>query len=113
VIADHGRVWTLHRGDDGELLADLVVTGGDFPWLHGRVHAHEGLAGVRPLFAEELRLLESIDDDVAFWERSYEQVREAVNLRYPDGREVPEFLLHIDGDQAWWRWSDQPFQEES
>jgi hypothetical protein len=25
------RVWQLIRGD--ELLAELVVTGGDFPWL--------------------------------------------------------------------------------
>lgn len=85
-MSTNDRVWTLHRCDDGELLADFVVTGGDFPWLHGRVRAYEGLAGVRPLFAEE--------------------------LRYPDGREVPEFLLHVDGEDAWWRWSDEPFDPE-
>ena len=29
----------------------------------------------------------------------------------PDGRPVPEFLLHVDGDDAWWRWSDEPFTQ--
>jgi hypothetical protein len=32
-------------------------------------------------------------------------------LTYPDGRDVPEYLLHIDGDEAWWRWSDEPFDK--
>ncbi|GIJ13108.1 hypothetical protein Van01_63220 [Micromonospora andamanensis] len=43
----------------------------------------------------------------------YETVRNAVTLRYPDGQEVPEFLLHLDGDEAWWRWSDEPFDEQN
>ncbi|MEV6847472.1 hypothetical protein [Actinoplanes sp. NPDC051411] len=36
----------------------------------------------------------------------------AVTLRYPEGNEVPEFLLHIQGDEAWWRWSDEPFDDD-
>jgi hypothetical protein len=28
-----------------------------------------------------------------------------------DGHPVAEFLLHSDGDDAWWRWSDTPFVE--
>jgi hypothetical protein len=24
---------------------------------------------------------------------------------------VAEFLLHIQGDQAWWRWSYEPFDD--
>jgi hypothetical protein len=47
------------------------------------------------LFAEELRLLDHIDDETASWEAAYDAVREAVVLRYPDGNEVPEFLLHV------------------
>jgi hypothetical protein len=27
-------------------------------------------------------------------------------MTFPDGRDVPEWLLHIDGDEAWWRWAD-------
>lgn len=105
------QIWTLHRRADDELVAALVVTGGDFPWLHARVEDRPGLAALRPLFAEELRLLDDGDGDVAAWERAYDAVSAAVRLRYPDGGEVPEFLLHLDGDEAWWRWSDEPFDD--
>ncbi|MEV0716800.1 hypothetical protein [Asanoa sp. NPDC050611] len=108
-MSDDG-VWTLHRRDGGELLADLVVTDGDFPWLNARVEARAGLAEFRPLFAAELRLMEDADEA---WERAYDAIRAAVTLRYPDGREVPEFLLHLDGDDAWWRWSDEPFDADA
>ena len=43
------------------------------------------------------------------WEPAYGRVREAVSLAAPDGRRVPEFLLHIQDESAWWRWSDEPF----
>jgi hypothetical protein len=114
VVSDHrGDVWTLHRRDDGKILADLVVTSGDFPWLNARVDQREGFDDIRPLFVEELRLLDRIGGDVEPWERAYEAVRSAVILRYPQGHKVPEFLLHIDGDDAWWRWSDEPFGDNS
>lgn len=106
------ETWSLHRRAGGEALASFVVTGGDFPWLHARVEAAAGLADVRSLFAAELRLLDRVDDDVEAWERAYDAVREAVVLRCPDGRDVPEFLLHVDGDEAWWRWSDEAFDDD-
>ena len=101
----------MHRRGDGRHLADLVVTGGDFPWLHARVEPGEGLAEVLPLFAAELLLLDR-DDDIESWERAYDAIRAAVTLRYPRGHQVPEFLLHLDGDEAWWRWSAEPFDED-
>jgi hypothetical protein len=112
VVDDRSDTWTLHRRDDGRKLADLIVTGGDFPWLNARVDAGEGLAELRPLFAEELRLLKRVNDDVESWERASDAVRNAVTLRYPEGHEVPEFLLHVAGEDAWWRWSDEPFDDE-
>ena len=112
-VSDSGGVWTLHRRDDGRVLAELVVTDGDFPWLNARVDPRDGLADVLPLFADELRRLDGIDDDEESWERAYDAIRAVVTLRYPAGHEVPEFLLHIDGDEAWWRWSDEPFDEGS
>ncbi|MFR9778421.1 hypothetical protein ACL02O_20510 [Micromonospora sp. MS34] len=63
MVDHHSGTWTLHQRD-GRVLADLVVTGGDFPWLNARVDPREGLAEVRPLFAKELRLLDGIDEDV-------------------------------------------------
>jgi hypothetical protein len=99
------ETWWLYRG--GELIAELEVTERDFPWLYARLHPRPGFEELRPLFAEEQRLAESEDDDA--WQGAYDRVRAAVELRYPDGRAVPEFLLHVDGDDAWWRWSDEPF----
>jgi hypothetical protein len=37
------------------------------------------------------------------------RARDAVSLAGPSGRRVPELLLHIQGDNAWWRWNDEPF----
>jgi hypothetical protein len=54
-----------------------------------------------------------VDNHVEKWEAAYEKVRAAVTLKYPDGGEVPEFLLHIDKCEAWWRWSDEAFEHES
>ena len=106
-----GATWQLYRGET--LVAELVVTDNDFPWLYARVVALEGFEEIRHLFVEEQRLLDTIStgdvapEDVDAWEAAYDRVREAVTLRYPHGGVVPEFLLHIDGDQAWWRWTDE------
>ncbi len=101
-MSEAGRVWQLVRGD--ELLAGLVVTGGDFPWLNAKVRPATGFAEIRPLFDEELRRLEFLDDDLEQREAAYRRIREVVHLLAPDGRPVPEFLLHIEGEDAWWRW---------
>jgi hypothetical protein len=108
-VNDGERVWRLMQGK--ELLAELVVTGGDFPWLNARMRPAPGFEAIRPLFEQELRALERIDDDPGSWEAAYDRIRVAVSLLYPDGRPVPEFLLHVDGDDAWWRWSDEPFTQ--
>jgi hypothetical protein len=108
-MSDEARVWRLVDGDG--LLAELMVTGGDFPWLNAEVRPTERFARIRPLFEEELRRVDHLDDDDASWEAAYDRNRQAVSLLYPDGQAVPEFLLHIDGDEAWWRWSDEPFPE--
>jgi hypothetical protein len=104
-----GETWRLYH--EQELLGQLVVTDADFPWLNGRFQAEAGFETVRPLFEEELRLLDAVDDDVDAWEAAYGQVRDAVSLAAPDGRRVPEFLLHIQGGNAWWRWNDEPFPD--
>jgi hypothetical protein len=108
-MSDADPVWRLVRGD--ELLAELVVTDADFPWLNARVRPAAGFAGVRPLFDDELRRLEDLDEEPEQWEAAYRSIREVVRLLTPDGRAVAEFLLHIEGENAWWRWSDEPFPE--
>lgn len=92
-----GDKWTLHRKTDGSRLADLVIYDWDFPWVNARVEAAEGLVDLRPLFTEEVACLKRADDDVDSWELAYEAVRGAVTLRDPEGTDIPEFLLHVDG----------------
>jgi hypothetical protein len=102
------QVWQLHSGDGpvGEILIDEA----DFPWLSGRFAATPAFEPLRELFARELALVERLEAEPDEWERAYGEIRRRVSLISPDGP-VPEFLLHIDGDTAWFRWSDKPFDE--
>lgn len=102
-----GAVWDLRRGD--EVLAELVVTVPDFPWLGGVLAPAAGFADVRPLFEEELRLSRLTEDDGAWievWEQHLERLWSAVRLVDPDGVEVHDWVLHVDGTEAEWRWVD-------
>jgi hypothetical protein len=109
-----GEKWQLRR--DGEVLGEITITDADFPWLSGSFAARAGFAEVVPLFAEELALSEvMLDDDseatVDAWETAYDRIAKSMTLVAPSGP-VAEFLLHIDADAAWFRWSDEPFGED-
>jgi hypothetical protein len=86
-------VWKLYAGD--ELVADLVVTGLDDPWLIAHVEPGPALDRYRPAF----------DDDSA--DPSHAEMRRALRLRRPDGATVSAYSLHVDGDEAWWRWTEE------
>jgi hypothetical protein len=105
------EIWRLHAADDDAVLGELTVYERDFPWLNAKLAAAPAFAPLRPLFDEEARLAGS-DEHVDAWEAAYDRVRAATRLARPDGSRVPEFLLHISGDEAWWRYSDEPFDEE-
>ena len=90
-----------------ELIAELVVERLDPPWLRGRVVPRHGFAALRPLFDHERELAANLDRDPAAWARAYRRLRGEVRLIKPDGHQVPEFLLHIDGNRAWWRCGDR------
>ncbi|GII75702.1 hypothetical protein Sru01_06840 [Sphaerisporangium rufum] len=107
------QIWRLRRG--GEVIGEIRVDSGDFPWLSGRFAARAGYAAVEPLFAEELALLEVIESgeeiDHDAWEAAYARIADEMELVAPDGRPVAGFLLHISGPDAWFRWSDVPSTE--
>ena len=96
-----GETWRLYAGD--EHVADLVVSGFDFPWLEADVVAQPGLERFRSLFGDEVRHLDEAGDAEGRWVQAQETIRRSLRMTFPDGREVPEWLLHIDGDEAWWR----------
>lgn len=106
-MGPHDEVWQLHHGE--RVVASLHVTEADFPWRHARVEPAPGFDAVAPLLAEEARLADTIDDEVtAEWQAAHDRVRAATRLSRPDGREVTEYLLHVDGPEAWWRCCDEP-----
>jgi len=102
-----GEVWRVRGG--GEAVGEILIDDVDFPWLAGTFTAGPGFEAVRELFARELALAER-DDDREEWERVYGEIGRRVALSSPDGP-VAEFLLHIEGDRAWFRWSDEPFED--
>jgi hypothetical protein len=98
-MTDAAKVWKLYARD--ELVADLVVTGLDDPWLIARVKARPGLERFRPLFEAELK---GEDGDIA--DPHISKLRRELRLSKPDGARVAAFMLQVDGDEAWWRWID-------
>lgn len=115
-----GEVWRVRRAPeagratDAEFgdIGEIVIDDADFPWLSGRFRAGPGYGAVRDLFARELALAEADDaEHWTHWEAAYAEIERRVRLVSPEGP-VAEFLLHIRGDRAWFRWSDEPFGRE-
>ncbi|MGY0235062.1 hypothetical protein [Longispora urticae] len=105
-----GQVWLVMS--DGHPVGEITIEDAEFPWLNGRFAPGPGFAAVKHLFDQELALVDDLntDESVQAWESAYGQVRAAVELVAPGGP-VAEFLLHIQDGQAWFRWSDEPFDE--
>ncbi|MEW2485963.1 hypothetical protein [Streptomyces sp. NPDC048411] len=107
-----GDIWRLLRGP--EPVGDIVIDGHDFPWLRGRFVPGPGFESLRPLFARELALIDRIDEGPeasAAWEAAYDEISRSLTLVCPDDGPVAEFLLHIDGERARFRWSLTPFDQ--
>ena len=94
--------YQLRRGD--ELLGTLTLITPDFPWMFCKFEPCDSFTEIRALFEEELRLLDR--EDWVAWEQAYEKIRELslqlMNVK--EDCEIEEFLLHIDGDEAWFRY---------
>ncbi|MEV0494255.1 hypothetical protein [Streptomyces atratus] len=107
-----GDIWRLLRGPDP--VGDIVIDDRDFPWLQGRFVPGLAYESVRPLFEREPALIDHIEEGpaaVAAWEAAYDEIERILTLVCPDNGPVAEFLLHIDGERAWFRWSLTPFEE--
>jgi hypothetical protein len=97
------NLFNFFRGDT--LLGQIEVVSElcDFPWYGGRFTPTPAFADVAPLFAEELRLLDS--DDFDAWDAVWQQI-DAPGLRLVPvhgGVADTEPLIHIEGGEARWR----------
>ncbi|WP_329458357.1 hypothetical protein [Streptomyces sp. NBC_01497] len=95
--------WRIMRGDT--LVGTIAVQEGDFPWLRGRFTAGPAFAPFEPWFGESLAALEA--EDFERFNDVCDRIARTLTLVAPSGP-VADFLLHIDGEAAWFRWSDEP-----
>jgi hypothetical protein len=95
-------VWNL-TAPDGTHLGRLDSTTLDMPWTYCRFAAGPAFREVAELFATELDLLNR--DQMDEWMEAYERI-DALGLELQPtdgGKPIREFLLHIDGEEAWFR----------
>jgi hypothetical protein len=93
----------LKRQDN--LLGTLTVYKTDFPWIYCQFKPTSEFESVKPFFDKELELVNS-EADWDEWDKTYQTLLD-MNVRMIDtltGEESREFLLHIDGDEAWFRY---------
>jgi hypothetical protein len=94
--------WTLMMGDS--VLGMLTPDDPDWPWLYCHFTPTPAFEPVRPLFVAELEILEGQWDE-GRWEKAYAAIASLkLRLLGDDGQIIDEFLLHIDGDTAWFRY---------
>jgi hypothetical protein len=88
---------------------DVKPGEGDLPWSSGAFHPSADFEAVRSLFERELLLLQgNTDDDAGQWDEweavNAELHEPGMRLQTPDkSYAVDEILIHIDGEEAWWR----------
>jgi hypothetical protein len=96
-----GDAWQLVYG--GKILGTLVYRTVDQPFFYCHFSPTEHFAEVAPLYAAELESLNTGRMDQ--WEQDYEKI-DALELRLipvDASQPIDHFLLHIDGDTAWFR----------
>ncbi len=94
----------FHLKQKGKLLGTLRYYEANFPWINCKFEPTEAFQAVKWLFDEEIELLEK--DDIENWEIAYNRINdlslELINLE--DENIMGEFLIHIEGDEAWFRY---------
>lgn len=96
-----GEVWRLYQG---EVLLGTLKVWREMPWLSGKFHPTPAFEPLRPLFQREIDLLNAEEHEA--WEEAYDAIDAlGLSLWAPDAEApVREFLLHVDGDEAWFRY---------
>ncbi len=93
----------LYLKQNDVLLGTLRSYDSDFPWINCKFEPSQAFQLVKPLFDEELKLLD--EEDWEKYDEAYSLISalnlELINLS--EGKVTTDFLLHIQGDEAWFR----------
>lgn len=105
--------WTVTQHN--ELVGVIDVDDFDWPWLYGVFKPTPAFERFRERFDAERRLIEETTFDSIEEVEARESIQRSLRadglcLRRPDGTAVAEFMLHVDDDRAWFRYSDEPFR---
>ena len=95
--------WELKKG--GELLGVLTEQNIHQPWINCKFQASPAFALYEGLFAEEIRLLNR--DEMELRQQAYQKIDElelALEPLNEGGETIKDFILHIDGDRAQFRY---------
>jgi hypothetical protein len=91
----------LKRGR--ELLGVFRSYDTDFPWVNCKFEPTSSFDEIRPLFEEELKLLDA--DRMDEWETAYERITslglQLIDMK--DKKSIDEFVLHVRGNEACFR----------
>ncbi|MGH1491747.1 MAG: hypothetical protein ACRBK7_20545 [Acidimicrobiales bacterium] len=90
--------WTPWAGAD--LGGEIRRAKPDQPWFFGAWHPTLSFQPYESLFEEELSFLDSMDEMWDEWEQRYQLIRQVLLLKTPDGIDVAEWVLHVDGEEA-------------
>ncbi len=92
----------LKQGE--QVLGTLKPYECDMPWVNCKFEPTTDFAPFKPLFDTELRLLDTAADDD--WAEAYDKIAD-LDLRLvpvDGGAAIKEFLLHVQDDEAWFRY---------
>ncbi|MCP4538500.1 MAG: hypothetical protein GY832_15295 [Chloroflexi bacterium] len=95
--------WRLKLGE--ETLGVLTKDRLDQPSMFCHFEPAPAFEQYKPLFAEELRLLNLEKMDL--WEQAYRKIISPGFTLEPVGKKsqiIKDFILHIEGNEAWFRW---------
>jgi hypothetical protein len=94
--------WRLKCGK--ELLDTLTQKSFDQPWIVCRFQAEPAFRQYAELFKDELGVLNR--DEMHLWEQAYQRIIDLGLTLHPVDTvdAIAEFILHIDGEEAWFRY---------
>ena len=97
------QTYKLYRGSN--LLGTIIHTKIDMPWHWGSFEPTKYFDTVKSLFEREIQLLDTLDSNMQEWNENWEKIIEPglCLVSDQDKQEITEFLIHIDGNEVWWR----------
>lgn len=102
-VADLNVLYLIHNG---ERLGALRVRDREYPWVYCRFAPTRAFDHLRPLFDAEIAALYAQPHDPAAIEAAAATIA-ALELRLVTAdteRDIGAFVLHIRGDEAWFRY---------